>query len=103
MLSRHDEVALRVLLDSLDRLPTVVSQEPVDHRPHAWVESVTTVVLSADELRRGNPQWKIHLDCAILRLDLPRPPKPPAPPVLRSGFRVASLTRRKGAWTEGDL
>lgn len=29
MLSRHDEVALRVLLDSLDRLPTVVSQEPV--------------------------------------------------------------------------
>lgn len=28
----------------------------------AWVESPTTVVLSADELRRDNPQWKIYLD-----------------------------------------
>jgi hypothetical protein len=34
LLSRHNEVAFHVLLDSLHRLTTVVSQEPVDHRPH---------------------------------------------------------------------
>lgn len=28
----------------------------------AWVESPTTVVLSADELHRDSPQWKIYFD-----------------------------------------
>jgi len=34
LLSRHNEIALDVLLDFLDRLPAVVCQELVDHRPH---------------------------------------------------------------------
>src|SRR5207302_3962674 len=34
LLSRHNEVALHVLLDFFDRLPAVVSQELVDHRSH---------------------------------------------------------------------
>src|ERR1700674_1672032 len=35
LLSRHNEVALHVLLDFFDRLPAMVSQELVDHRPHS--------------------------------------------------------------------
>jgi hypothetical protein len=34
LLSRHNEIALHVLLDFLDRLAAVVCQELVDHRPH---------------------------------------------------------------------
>jgi hypothetical protein len=34
LLSRHNEVALHVLFDLLDRLPAVVCHELVDDRPH---------------------------------------------------------------------